>query len=114
MKPIGKWIVAMSLVGGEKTSEAGIIFQEKSKYKVIRAKVLAVGNKLTEDIKVQYDSTCRDTIGSIYQSTYGEDGINPTTTVKVADNQEICDISSIVNKLNIKHEDTLKKVKSKK
>jgi len=52
MKPIGKWIVAKSLVGGEKKSEAGIIFQEKSKYKIIRAKVLAVGNKLTEDIKV--------------------------------------------------------------
>jgi len=52
MKPIGKWIVAKSMVGGEKTSEAGIIFQEKSKYKIIRAKVLAVGNKLTEDIQV--------------------------------------------------------------
>ena len=52
MKPIGKWIVAKSLVGGEKTTEAGIIFQEKSKYKIIRAKVLAVGNKLTEDIQV--------------------------------------------------------------
>jgi DNA-directed RNA polymerase beta' subunit len=67
--------------------------------------------KLTEDIKVQYDSTCRDTIGSIYQSTYGEDGINPTKTVKVGDNQEICDIASMVRKLNIKHEDNLKKVK---
>ena len=52
MKPIGKWIVAKSLVGGEKTTEAGIIFQERSKYKIIRAKVLAVGNKLTEDIQV--------------------------------------------------------------
>lgn len=52
MKPIGKWIVAKSLVGGEKTTEAGIIFQEKSKYKIIRAEVLAVGNKLTEDIQV--------------------------------------------------------------
>jgi len=52
MKPIGKWIVAKSLIGGEKTTEAGIIFQEKSKYKIIRAKVLAVGNKLTEDIQV--------------------------------------------------------------
>ena len=67
--------------------------------------------KLTEDIKIQYDSTCRDTIGSIYQSSYGEDGINPTTTVKVGDNQEICDISSMIRKLNIKHEDTLKKIK---
>jgi co-chaperonin GroES (HSP10) len=52
MKPVGKWILADSLVGGEKTTEAGIIFQEKSKSKIIPAKVVAVGNNLTEDIKV--------------------------------------------------------------
>jgi co-chaperonin GroES (HSP10) len=52
MKPIGKWIVASSLIGGEKKTSAGIIFQEKSKSKIIPAKVLAVGNKLTEDIQV--------------------------------------------------------------
>ncbi len=67
--------------------------------------------KLTEDIKVNYDNTTRDAIGSIYQVAYGEDGINPTTTVKVGKDQEICDISSIVNKLNIKHEDGLNKKK---
>ena len=61
--------------------------------------------KLTEDIKVNYDNTIRDTIGSIYEVAYGDDGINPTTTIKVGSDQEICDISSIVNKLNIKHED---------
>ena len=60
---------------------------------------------------MQYDSTCRDTIGSIYQSTYGEDGINPTTTLKIDGNQEICDISSIIKKLNISHEDKMKKNK---
>jgi co-chaperonin GroES (HSP10) len=52
MKPVGKWIVAKSLIGGEKTSEAGIIYQEKSKSKIIPAKVISIGNKLTEDIKV--------------------------------------------------------------
>jgi co-chaperonin GroES (HSP10) len=52
MKPIGKWIVAKALIGGEKTTAAGIIFQEKSKSRIIPAKVLSVGNKLTEDIKV--------------------------------------------------------------
>jgi co-chaperonin GroES (HSP10) len=52
MKPIGKWIVASSLIGGEKKTSAGIIFQEKSKSKIIPAKVIAVGNKLTEDIQV--------------------------------------------------------------
>jgi co-chaperonin GroES (HSP10) len=52
MKPIGKWIVAKSLIGGEKKTETGIIFQEKSKYKIIPAEVLAIGDKLTEDIRV--------------------------------------------------------------
>jgi len=59
--------------------------------------------KLCEDMKIQYDGTVRDAIGSIYQTAYGEDGINPTTTIKVGKEQEICDISSIVNKLNIKY-----------
>lgn len=52
MKPIGKWIVASSLIGGEKKTSAGIIFQEKSKSKIIPAKVISVGNQLTEDIQV--------------------------------------------------------------
>lgn len=52
MKPIGKWIVASSLIGGEKTTEAGIIFHEKSKSKIIPAKVISIGNKLSEDIQV--------------------------------------------------------------
>ena len=52
IKPIGKWIVAKSLIGGQKTTEAGIIYQEKSKSKIIPAEVIAIGNKLTEDIKV--------------------------------------------------------------
>ena len=60
--------------------------------------------KLTEDIKIQYDGTVRDTMGSIYQLAYGEDFINPKKTIRVDNIQQICDISSIVNKLNIKFE----------
>jgi DNA-directed RNA polymerase beta' subunit len=74
--------------------------------------------KLTEDIKVNYDQTCRDTINSVYQTVYGETGINPTTTVKVGKDQEICDVDNIIRKLNIKYEDLLvnkqKKIKNKK
>ena len=69
--------------------------------------------KLTEDIKVQYDGTCRDTIGSTYQLAYGEDGINPCATVKVGNSQELVDIQSLANKLNIKHEDGLKRPSKK-
>jgi co-chaperonin GroES (HSP10) len=52
MKPVGKWILAKSLIGGEKKTEAGIIFNEKSTSKIIPAKVEAVGDKLTEDVQI--------------------------------------------------------------
>ena len=67
--------------------------------------------KLTEDIKVQYDGTVRDTIGSIYQTAYGENGVNPKETIKVNSEQQVCDIFSMVNKLNISHETANKKKK---
>ena len=70
--------------------------------------------KLTEDIKIQYDGTVRDCINSVYQLSYGEDGFDPTKTVKVGKNQECCDVSSIVNKLNVEHEDTIKNTKKTK
>jgi DNA-directed RNA polymerase beta' subunit len=65
--------------------------------------------KLTEDIKIQYDGTVRDAIGSIYQLSYGEDYLDPKCLIKVGKNNEICNITSIVNKLNMKHEDQKKK-----
>ncbi len=65
--------------------------------------------KLTEDIKIQYDSTVRDVIGSIYQLVYNEDGMDPTELIKVGNELEICNLSSVVNKLNMKHEINQKK-----
>ena len=60
--------------------------------------------KLTEDIKVQYDGTVRDVNGHIYQFVYGENFFDPTCTVKVGKEQETCDVSRMVNKLNMLHE----------
>ena len=60
--------------------------------------------KLTEDIKIQYDGTVRDATGHIYQINYGDGGFDPTCTVKVKNDQEFCDISRIVNKLNKQQE----------
>ena len=60
--------------------------------------------KLTEDMMVQTDGTVRDTTGKIYQMVYGEDGMNPTCTINVKGTQEMCDISRIVNRLNMEHE----------
>ena len=59
--------------------------------------------KLTEDIKIQYDGTVRDEIGSIYNLTYGENNINPKEMIKVNGNLEPFDIENIVNKLNNKY-----------
>ena len=64
--------------------------------------------KLTEDIKIHNDGTVRDATGNIYQIVYGENGLDPTCTVKVNGEQEFCDISRMVAKLNMKEEDKLK------
>lgn len=66
--------------------------------------------KLTEDLKVCYDGTVRDSTGKIIQSAYDESGIDPKTTVKVKSNQEMCDVSRIAAKLNMKHEIAQKKI----
>jgi DNA-directed RNA polymerase beta' subunit len=68
--------------------------------------------KLTEDIKVQYDGTVRDIPGNIFQLSYGDYGLDPTTTVKVNDDQQPCDISRMVTRLNMNYEDSSKKKKS--
>ena len=60
--------------------------------------------KLTEDIKVQYDGTVRDSTNKIYQIAYGENGLDPVNTIKINGEYEECNISQLVNKLNMKHE----------
>ena len=60
--------------------------------------------KLTEDIKIQYDGTVRNVSGNIYQLSYGENNINPMSTVKVKNKQQVCNISRIIKKLNMDYE----------
>ena len=67
--------------------------------------------KLTEDIKINYDGTVRDSSNCIYQLTYGEDGFDPKHLIKVGKDNEICNITSIVNKLNLKFELSINKKK---
>jgi len=64
--------------------------------------------KLTEDIKSQYDGTVRDAIGKTYQLSYGGDGLDPVHTVKVNGAHEVCDVTRMVSRLNMKHELALK------
>lgn len=67
--------------------------------------------KLTEDMKVHHDGTVRDISGKIYQMSYGHVGLDPTCTVMVKGEQQVCDISRIVSKLNMKYELDNKKKK---
>jgi len=51
-KPIGKWIWVQSHLGGQKETEAGIIYNEVVKNQYIWGTVAAIGDKITEDIQV--------------------------------------------------------------
>ena len=60
--------------------------------------------KLTEDMRIQYDGTVRDVTGRLYQMAYDDTGFDPIHTVNVKGTQESCDISRLIDKLNMKHE----------
>ena len=61
--------------------------------------------KCLEDMQIQYDGTVRNTSGFIYQTAYGHDGMDTKHTIKVKDDiSEICDISRMVERLNMEHE----------
>jgi co-chaperonin GroES (HSP10) len=51
-KPIGKWIWVQSHLGGQKETDAGIIYNEVVKTRNIWGTVVAIGDKITEDIQV--------------------------------------------------------------
>ncbi len=56
--------------------------------------------KLTEDMKVVNDGTVRDSMGNIYQISYGSDGQDPVSCVKVNGSLEMCDVGRIIDRLN--------------
>lgn len=60
--------------------------------------------KLTEDIKIHNDYTVRDSVNNIYQMAYGNDNIDPVHTVKIKNRQEFCNVSRVIEKLNMNHE----------
>ena len=51
-KPIGKWVWVQSELGGQTETEAGIIYNEVIRSRNIWARVVAIGDKITEDIRV--------------------------------------------------------------
>ena len=62
--------------------------------------------KCMEDIQVKYDGTIRDTSNTLYQCTYGETGLDPSSLVKTKATGEMdfCDVSRLVDKLNRKYD----------
>jgi hypothetical protein len=60
--------------------------------------------KVCEDIQVTYDGSVRDATGKIYQLSYGDNGMDPCQTVKVNGVQQSCDISRMVDRLNLQFE----------
>lgn len=60
--------------------------------------------KCLEDIKSGYDGTVTDTVGSKYQLSYGELGLDPCKTININNNMEFIDINRLVNKINTLHE----------
>ena len=51
-KPVGKNVMLLKDFGGQKTTDAGIIYNEKVTSRLVWSKVIAVGDGVTEDIKV--------------------------------------------------------------
>lgn len=51
-RPVGKNVMLLRDFGGEKTTESGIIYNEKVTSRLVWSKVISVGDGVTEDIKI--------------------------------------------------------------
>jgi co-chaperonin GroES (HSP10) len=52
IKPVGKTVLLERTFGGRKTTEAGIIYDDKITNKLVWSKVIDIGPHLTEDIQI--------------------------------------------------------------
>jgi DNA-directed RNA polymerase beta' subunit len=60
--------------------------------------------KVMEDLQVKYDGTVRNPEGNIYQFAYGDDGLDPIECIFRKGEADICDVSRMVDKLNMECE----------
>jgi DNA-directed RNA polymerase beta' subunit len=65
--------------------------------------------KIMEDIAVKYDGTVRNTEGHIFQFAYGDDGFDASESIFKKGVAQACDVSRLVDKLNMEEEMTKKK-----
>ena len=73
LRTIGKWIEVQTVGEGEKKTTEGIIYTEKAKSKMFWSRVISLGDKVTEDIKVG-DRVMWD-ISKIRGQGYGKNNI---------------------------------------
>ena len=73
LRTIGKWIEVQTVGEGEKKTAEGIIYTEKAKSKMFWSRVISLGDKITEDIKVG-DRVMWD-ISKIRGQGYGKNNI---------------------------------------
>jgi DNA-directed RNA polymerase beta' subunit len=66
--------------------------------------------KLCEDLTAQYDGTVRDDQNRIYQTVYGDLGLEASNSVKIGGVSEVCDVSRMIDRLNLQHEQGMRKV----
>ena len=57
--------------------------------------------KCLEDLQIQHDGTIRNHNKTIYQLSYGDDSMNATETIKVNGENQICNVTRLVDKLNM-------------
>ena len=79
LRPIGKWIAVTTDIGGEKETEAGIIYTDNSTGRsgMVWSTVVAVGEKVVEDIqpgdKIMWDlATNRGNHYNVYDLVHEE------------------------------------------
>lgn len=103
---VSRGFVKSSFIGGLSPQE--FIFHSMSGREGVVSTSLGTPNtgyvqrkivKLTEDIHTHYDGTVRDSLGRIYQFSYGGLGLDPAFLLKKDDTYRIADVKRIVKNL---------------
>lgn len=63
--------------------------------------------KIAEDIQVRYDNTVRNASNAIIQFVYGDNGIDPTQSVILGEQPNVCNVERIAARLDHHHQEGL-------
>jgi co-chaperonin GroES (HSP10) len=56
-EPIGKWMVVKNDMGGQKTTESGIIYTEKHTGQFVKSEVVQIGEDLSNEHRIKVGDT---------------------------------------------------------